>query len=137
MDDIFLKVQCPNDGEKCLIDDGKIFESMVLLGDNEQNMQCLVCGFASNRHMKSHVNDNPFPQEFKDVCREINDRWWAPSVFTTEHYMVVPLAEEDVLKWRLFAKDDSATEVIVPHFSDAFKMVEKLEKTIGDQIQQS
>ena len=39
MNDIFLKVQCPNDGEKCLIDDGKIFESMVLLGDNEQNMQ--------------------------------------------------------------------------------------------------
>ena len=137
MDDIFLKVQCPNDGEKCLIDDGKIFESMVLLGDNEQNMQCLVCGFASNRDMKSHINDNPFPQEFKDVCIETNNRWWAPSTFTTEHYMVVPLAEEDVLKWRLFAKDDPATEVIVPHFSDAFKMVEKLEKTIGDQIQQS
>ena len=134
-DNLYMKVQCPNDGKKCLIDGGEIENLVILLGDNEQNMQCLVCGFASNRHMKSHVNDNPFPQEFKDVCREINDRWWAPSVFTTEHFMVVPLAEEDVLKWRLFAKDDSATEVIVPHFSDAFKMVEKLEKTIGDQIQ--
>ena len=110
---------------------------MILLGDGEQNMQCLTCGFASNKDMKSHINDNPFPEEFKDVCREINDRWWAPSVFTTEHYMVVPLAEDDVLKWRLFAKSDPKTEVIVPHFSDAFKMVEKLEKTIGDQIQQS
>ena len=134
---MFLKVHCPNDGKKCLINNGKIFESMILLGDGEQNMQCLTCGFASNKDMKSHINDNPFPEEFKDVCREINDRWWAPSVFTTEHYMVVPLAEDDVLKWRLFAKSDPKTEVIVPHFSDAFKMVEKLEKTIGDQIQQS
>ena len=134
---MFLKVHCPNDGKKCLINNGKIFESMILLGDGEQNMQCLACGFASNKDMKSHINDNPFPEEFKDVCREINDRWWAPSVFTTEHYMVVPLAEDDVLKWRLFAKNDPKTEVIVPHFSEAFKMVEKLEKNIGDQIQQS
>ena len=134
---MFLKVHCPNDGKKCLINNGKIFESMILLGDGEQNMQCLACGFASNKDMKSHINDNPFPEEFKDVCKSIKGRWWAPSVFTTEHYMVVPLAEDDVLKWRLFAKSDPKTEVIVPHFSDAFKMVEKLEKTIGDQIQQS
>ena len=137
MNNMFLKVHCPNDGKKCLINNGKIFESMILLGDGEQNMQCLACGFASNKDMKSHINDNPFPEEFKDVCKSIKGRWWAPSVFTTEHYMVVPLAEDDVLKWRLFAKNDPKTEVIVPHFSDAFKMVEKLEKTIGDQIQQS
>ena len=134
---MFLKVHCPNDGKKCLINNGKIFESMILLGDGEQNMQCLACGFASNKDMKSHINDNPFPEEFKDVCKSIKGRWWAPSVFTTEHYMVVPLAEDDVLKWRLFAKNDPKTEVIVPHFSEAFKMVEKLEKNIGDQIQQS
>ena len=132
MNNMFLQVACPC----CLDDELKIDESLVLLGDEEQNMQCLHCGFASNKKMKSHISDNPFPQEFKDVCREINDRWWAPSVFTTEHYMVVPLAEDDVLKWRLFAKNDPKTEVIVPHFSDAYKMVEKLEKTIGDQVQQ-
>ena len=131
MNNMFLQVACPC----CLDDELKIDESLVLLGDEEQNMQCLHCGFASNKKMKSHISDNPFPQEFKDVCREINDRWWAPSVFTTEHYMVVPLAEDDVLKWRLFAKNDPKTEVIVPHFSDAYKMVEKLEKTIGDQVQ--
>jgi hypothetical protein len=51
--------------------------------------------------------------------------------------MVVPLVEKKVLKWRLFAQTDPSTEVLVPHFSDAYKMVEKLEKTIGDQIQQS
>ena len=135
MEDLFLKVKCPNDGEKCLVDDGDIKETMVLLGDDEQNMQCLSCGYASNKNMKSHVNDNPFPQEFKDVCKNINDRWWAPSVFQTEHYMVVPLVEGEKLKWRLFAQSDPSTEVVVPHFSDAFKMVEKLEKTIGDQIQ--
>ena len=131
MVDMFMQVHCPC----CLSDKNDIKDSLLLLGDDEQNMQCLYCGFASNKKMKSHISDNPFPQEFKDVCREINDRGWAPSVFTTEHYMVVPLAEDDVLKWRLFAKNDPKTEVIVPHFSDAYKMVEKLEKTIGDQVQ--
>ena len=132
MDDLFLKVKCPNDGENCLIDGGGIEEKMVLLGDDEQNMQCLTCGYASNKNMKSHINDNPFPDDFKAICKNFNDRWWAPSVFTTDHYMVVPLVEEDKLKWRLFGKDDPETEVLVPHFSDAYKMVEKLEKTLGD-----
>ena len=129
MEDMFMRVQCPC----CLMDENGIEDSLVLLGDDEQNMQCLYCGFASNKTMKSHISDNPFPQEFKGVCREINDRWWAPSVFTTEHYMVVPLVEDDKLKWRLFGKDDPETEVVVPYFSDAYKMVEKLEKTLGQE----
>ena len=128
-----MRVQCPC----CLEDENGIEDSLVLLGDDEQNMQCLYCGYASNKKMKSHIDDNPFPQEFKDVCRNINDRWWATSVFTTENYMVVPLAEEDKLKWRLFAKNDPETEVLVPHFSDAYKMVETLEKALGQKIQQS
>ena len=133
MEDMFMQVQCPC----CLMDKNGIGDSLVLLGDDEQNMQCLYCGYASNKKMKSHIDDNPFPQEFKDVCRNLNNRWWAPSVFTTENYMVVPLVEKKVLKWRLFAKTDAETEVLVPHFSDAYKMVEALEKTLVDQIQQS
>ena len=129
MEDMFMQVDCPC----CLKDKNGIQDSLLLLGDEEQNMQCLHCGFASNKKMKSHISDNPFPQNFKDVCRQLNDRWWAPSVFTTEHYMVVPLVEEDKLKWRLFAQDDPETEVVVPHFSDAYKMVEKLEKTLGQE----
>ena len=88
MNPMTLRVTCPC----CLLDDIDIDDSLVLLGDDEQNMQCLHCGFASNKTMKSHIDNNPF---------------------------------------------DPETEVLVPHFSDAYNMVEKLEKTIGDQIQQS
>ena len=133
MDPMILQVTCPC----CLQDEIDIDDSLVLLGDDEQNMQCLHCGFASNKTMKSHINDNPFPQEFKDVCRNLNKRCWAPSVFTTENYVVVPSVEDSTLKWRLFAKTDAETEVLVPHFSDAYKMVETLEKNLVDQIQQS
>ena len=49
--------------------------------------------------------------------------------------MVVPVVDGE-LKWRVYAQADPATEVVMPTFSDAFKMVEKLEKLIGEQIQQ-
>jgi len=124
MDDMILKVKCPNDTKECTVAGGEIMESMVLLGDEEQNMQC----------MKTHIK--PFHDDFKEVCVETNKgRYWAPSVFTTENYMVVPVVDGE-LKWRVYAQADPATEVVMPTFSDAFKMVEKLENLIGEQIQQ-
>ena len=132
--DFILRVKCP----VCISDDGEdnTGDNLVLLGDGEQNMQCLGCGFGSNDNMKEHISDNPFPQEFKDVCRKMGDRFWAPSVFTTANYQVVPMVEKKELKWRLFSHVDPKTEVIVPTFTDAFKMVEKLEKLIEQKIQQ-
>ena len=134
MEDFILRVKCP----VCLEDDGEenTGDNLVLLGDEEQNMQCLGCGFGSNNNMKDHISDNPFPQEFKDVCRKLGKRFWAPSVFTTENYQVVPMVKEKELKWRVFAHLDPKTEVVVPLFTDAFKIVEKLEKLIGHKIQQ-
>ena len=134
MEDFILRVKCP----VCLEDDGEenTGDNLVLLGDEEQNMQCLGCGFGSNNNMKDHISDNPFPQEFKDVCRKLGKRFWAPSVFTTENYQVVPMVKEKELKWRVFAHLDPKTEVVVPLFSDAFKMVEKMEKIVGEKIQQ-
>ena len=135
MDDFTLRVKCPNDGEKCSVSGGEIKESMILLGDTEQNMQCLECGYASNNDMKTHIK--PFPEDFKDVCVETDKgRYWAPSVFTTENYNVVPMVDEGVLKWRIFPHQDLETEVIVPNFIDAYKMVEKMEKVLGETIQQ-
>ena len=129
MDDFMLRVQCPLDS--CI----DIEESMMLLGDTEQNMQCLSCGFASNNDMKTHIK--PFPKDFKDICIETNKgRYWAPSVFTTKNYQVVPMVKDKELKWRIFAHQDPETEVIVPLFSDAYKMVEKMEKVLGESIQQ-
>jgi len=133
MDPMTLQVACPC----CLEDEIDIDDSLVLLGDEEQNMQCLGCGFGSNNNMKIHISDNPFPQEFKDVCEKMGDRFWAPSVFTTENYQVVPMVEKKELKWRLFSHVDPETEVKVPTFTDAYKMVEKLETTIVNKIQQS
>ena len=134
MEDFVLRVKCP----VCISDDGEenTSDNLVLLGDEEQNMQCLGCGFGSNNNMKTHISDNPFPQEFKDVCRKIGKRFWAPSVFTTENYQVVPMVEEKELKWRIFPHHDPETEVVVPNFTSAYKMVEKMEKVIGESIQQ-
>ena len=134
MEDYILRVKCPvcmkNLGEE------NIDDTLVLLGDEEQNMQCLGCGYGSNNDMKSHISDNPFPQEFKDVCEKIGDRFWAPSVFTTANYQVVPMVEDTELKWRVYAHQDPETEVLVPTFTDAYKMVEKMETIIGEKIQQ-
>ena len=128
MEDFVLRVKCPL--ETC----SEIEESMVLLGDGEQNMQCLACGYASNSKMKTHIK--PFPEDFKDVCIETDKgRYWAPSVFTTENYNVIPMVDDGVLKWRIFAHQSPETEVVVPLFSDAYKMVEKMEKVLGQTIQ--
>tara|TARA_A100001011_G_scaffold344705_1_gene379895 strand:+ start:2837 stop:3247 length:411 start_codon:yes stop_codon:yes gene_type:complete len=133
MSDMVLKVQCPNNSEECSVVGGEIMESMLLLGDNEQTMQCLSCGFGSSNKMKS---DNYQPNEFKDICKQVKNRWWAPSTFTTENYNVIPV-EDEKLKWKIIPNSDKTTEVIVPSFADAFKMVEKMENLIGEQIQQS
>ena len=135
MNDFMLKVKCPNDGEKCYVSGEEIKESMMLLGESEQNMQCLECGFASNNDMKTHIK--PFPKDFKDVCVETNkDRYWAPSVFTTANYQVIPMVEDKELRWRIYAHEDPKTVVTVPKFIDAYKMVEKLETIVGEKIQQ-
>ena len=134
MEDFILRVKCPvcmkNLGEE------NIDDTLVLLGDEEQNMQCLGCGYGSNNDiMKTHIK--PFPKDFKDICIETNKgRYWAPSVFTTENYQVVPMVKDKELKWRIFAHQDPETEVVVPTFTDAYKMVEKLETLIGQKIQQ-
>ena len=133
MEDMILKVPCPC----CIQEDGESADTLVLLGDDQQNMQCLGCGYGSNNNMKEHINDNPFPQEFKDVCKKLNDRFWAPSVFTTANYNVTPTVKDKELNWIITPIIDTTTEVLVPTFADAFKMVEKLEGLIEHKIQQS
>ena len=133
MEDMILKVACPC----CIEEDGESADTLVLLGDDQQNMQCLGCGYGSNNNMKEHISDNPFPQEFKDVCKKLNDRFWAPSVFTTANYDVTPTVKDKKLNWIISPTADKATEVLVPTFADAFKMVEKLEGLIEHEIQQS
>ena len=133
MEDMILKVPCPC----CIEEDGESADTLVLLGDDQQNMQCLGCGYGSNNNMKEHISDNPFPQEFNDVCKKLNDRFWAPSVFTTANYNVKPTIKDKKLNWIITPIIDTTTEVLVPTFADAFKMVEKLEGLIEHKIQQS
>ena len=46
------------------------------------------------------------------------------------------MVEDKELKWRIFPHHDPKTEVVVPNFTSAYKMVEKMEITIGESIQQ-
>ena len=108
MEDMILKVPCPC----CIQEDGESADTLVLLGDDQQNMQCLGCGYGSNNNMKEHISDNPFPQEFKDVCVKLNDRFWAPSVFTTANYNVTPTVKDKELNWIITPIIDTTTEVV-------------------------
>ena len=123
---MFLEVQCPNDSNKCLVSDGEIKESLVLLGDDEQNMQCTQCGYASNKDYKDKMVE--FPEDFQSVCKEINGRWWMPAVYQTENYIVVPSVEEEKLIWIIRTRmDTKATEVKMPTFYDAYAIIQIME----------
>ena len=123
---MFLEVQCPNDSKKCLVSDGEIKESLILLGDDEQNMQCTQCGYASNKDYKDKMVE--FPEDFQSVCREINGRWWMPAVYQTQNYLVVPAIEEEKLVWIIRTRmDTKATEVTMPSFYDAYAILQIME----------
>ena len=123
---MMLQVQCPNDGDKCLVSDCDIKEEMVLLGDDEQNMQCTNCGFASNKNYKDKIVD--FPEDFQSACKEINGRWWMPAVYQTENYLIVPSVIEEKLVWIIRTRmDTKATEVKMPTFYDAYAIVQIME----------
>ena len=123
---MFLEVQCPNDSKKCLVSDGEIKESLILLGDDEQNMQCTQCGYASNKDYKDKMVE--FPEDFQSVCKEINGRWWMPAVYQTQNYLVVPAIEEEKLVWIIRTRmDTKATEVTMPSFYDAYAIIQIME----------
>ena len=67
---MFLEVQCP----LCLEDGSDVDNSLILLGDDEQNMQCTNCGFASNEKYKGEIGDilENYPDDFIGVCRKVN-----------------------------------------------------------------
>ena len=132
---MFLEVQCPNDSNKCLVSDGEIKESLVLLGDDEQNMQCTQCGYASNKDYKDKMVE--FPEDFQSVCREVNGRWWMPAVYQTQNYLVVPAIEEEKLVWIIRTRmDTKATEVTMPSFYDAYAILQIMETKNAQLSQQ-
>ena len=132
---MFLEVQCPNDSKKCLVSDGEIKESLILLGDDEQNMQCTQCGYASNKDYKDKMVE--FPEDFQSVCREVNGRWWMPAVYQTENYIIVPSVEEDKLVWIIRTRmDTKATEVTMPSFYDAYAIIQIMETKNAQLSQQ-
>tara|TARA_B100001564_G_C20112313_1_gene434151 strand:- start:36 stop:437 length:402 start_codon:yes stop_codon:yes gene_type:complete len=132
---MFLEVQCPNDGEKCLVAGCETKESMILLGDDEQNMQCTQCGYASNKNYKDKVVE--FPEEFQSVCKEVNGRWWMPAVYQTKNYLVVPAIEEEKLVWIIRTRmDTKATEVTMPSFYDAYAILQIMETKNAQLSQQ-
>jgi len=132
---MFLEVQGPNDSKKCLVSDGEIKESLILLGDDEQNMQCTQCGYASNKDYKDKMVE--FPEDFQSVCKEINGRWWMPAVYQTQNYIVVPAIEEEKLVWIIRTRmDTKATEVTMPTFYDAYAILQIMETKNAQLSQQ-
>ena len=135
---MMLQVQCPNDGDKCLVSDCDIKEEMVLLGDDQQNMQCINCGFASNKKYKGEIGDilENYPKDFINACKEVNGRWWIPAVYQTENYVISPKIVEDELKLVIRPQQIlNAEDVEMPTFYDAYVVIQLMETRSG-QIQQ-
>ena len=123
--DMRLKVKCPC----CLTED-----SLILLGDDSQSMQCILCGYASSKDYKEQLSDE-LDDKFINVCKNINGRNWLPGVFTSDNYYITPDVKEDKLIWHIITKlGTESTKVEMPHFSDALAIVQTMEKHIGDQI---
>ena len=134
---MMLQVQCPNDGDKCLVSYCDIKEEMVLLGDDQQNMQCTNCGFASNKKYKGEIGDilENYPKDFIKACKEVNGRWWIPAVYQTENYIISPKIVEDELKWVIRPQQIlNAEDVEMPTFYDAYVVIQLME-TRGAELQ--
>jgi hypothetical protein len=131
---MFLEVQCP----LCLEDGSDVDNSLILLGDDDQNMQCTNCGFASNKKYKGEISDilENYPNDFISVCRKINDRWWIPAIYNTEKYMISPKVVDDKLTWVIRPQQIlNAEDVEMPTFYDAYVVIQMMETRSG-QIQQ-
>ena len=127
---MMLQVQCPSDGEKCLVADCDIKEQMVLLGDDQQNMQCTNCGFASNQKYKGEIGDilENYPKDFINACKEVNGRWWIPAIYQTENYMIAPKVVDDKLTWVIRPQQIlNAEDVEMPTFYDAYVVIQLME----------
>ena len=124
--DMRLKVKCPC----CLTED-----SLILLGDDNQSMHSIHCGYASSKDYKEQLSDE-LDDKFINVCKNINGRNWLPGVFTSDNYYITPDVKEDKLIWHIITKlGTESTKVEMPHFSDALAIVQTMEKHIGDQVQ--
>ena len=130
---MFLEVQCP----LCLEDGSDVDNSLILLGDNDQNMQCTNCGYASNSKYKGEIGDilENYPKDFINACKEVNGRWWIPAVYQTENYIISPKIVEDELKWVIRPQQIlNAEDVEMPTFYDAYVVIQLME-TRGAEVQ--
>ena len=131
-EDFRMKVKCP-----LCVENGFEEDTLILHGDENQNMQCLNCGYATNADYRGSLDGHDFTDDFKDVCIEWKDRHWVPAVFTTDNYYILPDVRDKQLVWVIRTKlNTEATEVIMPKFSDAYNIVHTLEKHSGNKIQQ-
>lgn len=129
LENMRLKVKCPCCSHEH--DD----DTLILLGDAKQSMQCIYCGYASSADYKEELSDE-LDDKFEKVCKNINGRNWLPGVFTSDNYYITPDVKDDKLIWHIITKlGTKSTKVEMPHFSDAFNIVQSMEKHIGDEIQ--
>ena len=71
----------------------------------------------------------------REICKNINKRWWIPAVFTTDNYILTPDIRSDELIWVIRTKlNTKVTEVVMPHFHDAYTIIETMEKNIATTI---
>jgi hypothetical protein len=130
-EDLRLKVKCPC----CILEYGDVDEeTLILIGDDKQSMQCMHCGYASSSEYKDKLADD-VDDRFKEVCKNISGRNWLPGVFTSDNYYITPDVKDGKLIWYILTKlETEATKVEMPHYSDAFNIVKTMERNHVNEV---
>jgi hypothetical protein len=77
--------------------------ALHVIGEKDELMQCLYCGYVSSQKFIGTINDNneykKLPEQMQKMAKEYNGRIWIPSVLTLPMGVLTPILVEGDIFW--------------------------------------